>query len=99
MIPVTPREVRILIQEAKEAGVPKEDLEELQKYSNDMASAMMNWKEPGPMYREITREEEKLGSDGGKEVRLSTAPISSDEDDFKGVTFRPVKRRSRRKSA
>ncbi|NEQ67517.1 MAG: hypothetical protein F6J86_23110 [Symploca sp. SIO1B1] len=99
MIPVTPREVRILIQEAKEAGVPKEDLEELQEYGREMASGVMKWEEPSPMYREITREEEKLKSDGGREVCLSTAPISSDEDDFEGVTFRPVKRRSRRKSA
>ncbi|NER23707.1 MAG: hypothetical protein F6J86_43760 [Symploca sp. SIO1B1] len=99
MIPVTPREVRILIQEAKEAGVPKEDLYKLQEYLEEIESGIINWKETGSMYKEITKDEEKLKSDGGREVRLSTAPSSSDEDDFKGLTFKPVKRNSRPKSA
>ncbi|NES25380.1 MAG: hypothetical protein F6K41_42405 [Symploca sp. SIO3E6] len=96
MIPVTPREVRILIQEAKKVGVPKEDLYKLQEYLEEIESGRMNWEETGSMYQEITKEEEKLKSDGGREVRLSTAPSSSDEDDFKGVTFKLVKRSSLR---
>ncbi|NET56869.1 MAG: hypothetical protein F6K47_12110 [Symploca sp. SIO2E6] len=99
MIPVTPKEVKILIQEAEEAGVPKEELQTLQEHLEDIESGRMNLEETGSMYQEITKEEEKLKSDGGREVRLSTAPSSSEEDDFKGVTFKPVKRRSRHKSA
>lgn len=95
MIPVTAQKIERLIKEAEEAGIPEEELHELREELDDIKHGRV--RKPiatGLTYTEVIR-------DGKRVVRVSTAPIppddsldEEDEDDFEGVTFKPVKRRS-----
>lgn len=94
MIPLTATKLESLIQEAETVGVPESELQELREQLTDLKSRKFEKKaEGGSMYKEVVR-------DGEKVVRVSTTPRSlddSEDDDFKELTFKPVKRRSTRK--
>ncbi|MBD1944224.1 hypothetical protein H6F50_17975 [Coleofasciculus sp. FACHB-712] len=83
---VTVRDVENLIQEAKTAGADPAEIQELQEHLSEIKSGkLMSNAYTSFMYEEIQR-------DGGRVVCMSTAPVSpEDDDDFEGVTFKPVK--------
>jgi len=92
MIPVTAQKIEKLIKEAEEAGIPEAELQELREDLDDIKHGRVM----KPIATGLTHKE--VISHGKRVVRVSTAPIppddSLDEDEFEGVTFKPVKRRS-----
>ena len=84
---VTVKDIQNLIQEAKNAGVDYAEIEDLQEHLQEIESGkLMSSSDAAFMYEETER-------DGRRVVCLSTVPVSpEDDDDFEGVTFKPVKR-------
>ncbi len=83
---VSADKIQSLIEEAEQAGVPDEELQELREHLANLKSAsgtMTRKAKTEPMYQEFIR-------DGKRIVLVSTAPTSSN-DDFDGLNFRPVK--------
>lgn len=87
MMLVTATDIEKLIQEAKEAGVTPAELKDLEEHLLEIKSGkLMSDADTAFMYEEIE-------SDGGRVICVSTAPVAAeDDDDFEGVTFKPVKR-------
>ncbi|MBD1904698.1 hypothetical protein NDI37_02640 [Funiculus sociatus GB2-A5] len=83
---VTITDIEKLIQQAKQAGAAPGEIQELQEHLSEIKSGkLMSNADTSFMYEEIQ-------SDGGRVVCVSTAPVSpEDDDDFEGVTFKPVK--------
>lgn len=89
MIPITAAKIEKLIKNAEAEGVPESELQELREELAEVKSGKLERADKTRlMYKEVIR-------DGQSIVRVSTAPPSlDDDDDFEGVTFKPIKRRS-----
>ena len=84
---VTAGDVEALIEEAITSGVAEEDLENLRSHLEELkeGSKLMD-SVPKIFYKELS-DENKTRQDGGKEVVISTAPLSENmEDDFEGLS-------------
>lgn len=90
---VTSADIEKLILDAKTAGAPPDEIQELQEHLEDIKSGKLMNKVSGAFVYE------KVDSQGRKVLQGSTAPIfPEDDDDFKGLTFQPIKSNiSRRK--
>lgn len=88
MIPVTADQLEKWIAEYEKAGIPEEELQELRDHLAEIRS--------GTEIQQVNLERryQEFTKGGRKIVRVSTAPISLDYDDFDGVSFKPIKRAS-----
>ncbi|MEH1824796.1 MAG: hypothetical protein V7L22_05430 [Nostoc sp.] len=83
---VTVEDLEKLIQTAKEDGADPAEIQELQEHLSEIKSEKLL---SNP---DATFSYEKTESDGTKVICVSTAPfLPDDDDDFEGVTFKPVK--------
>lgn len=97
MIIATAREIERLIQDAEEAGVSPAEPEELRAHLWEIKQGKLEkTPETSSMYEEV-QSAQKIQSDGGREVRLSTGPIVA--SDFEDVKFKPVLRPTQVKEA
>ncbi|MFN6534946.1 MAG: hypothetical protein RM021_001055 [Nostoc sp. EkiNYC01] len=86
MMIVTAKDMERLIQIAKKDGVDPAEIQELEEHLSEIESGKLL---SSP---DATFSYEKTESDGTKVICVSTAPfLPEDDDDFKGVTFKPVK--------
>ncbi len=84
MMPVTVEKIEARLQEARAARVPENELQELCEYLEELKMGRLaSQKDDGEMYKKVEKEEETI-------VRISTAPMTSDDDDFEGVPFKKV---------
>ncbi len=85
MIPVTADKLEKQIAEYQKAGIPDGELQDLRDRLEEIKYGKLSKQTKAePMYKKFT-------SDGRKVVSLSTAPMSSDDDDFEGVAFKSVR--------
>ncbi|MBW4475868.1 MAG: hypothetical protein KME54_03085 [Tolypothrix brevis GSE-NOS-MK-07-07A] len=83
---VTAKYIKNLIQAAKDAGADPAQIQELQEELSEIESGKLLSR------ANTTFSYEKTESDGTKVICVSTAPFSpEDDDDFEGVTLKPVK--------
>ncbi|MBZ8182666.1 MAG: hypothetical protein SAL07_20735 [Oscillatoria sp. PMC 1051.18] len=87
---VTAKDIEKLIEEAKASGAAPAEIEELQDHLSEIKSGALYSKTEATFMFEETK------SDGSRVIRLSTSPMSveEDDDDFEGVTLKPIKRRT-----
>ncbi|MBC6478456.1 MAG: hypothetical protein GDA56_12415 [Hormoscilla sp. GM7CHS1pb] len=86
-----------MIQDAEEAGVSPAEMEELRDYLWEIKQGKLKkTTQTRPMYEEV-QSPQKIKSDGGREVRLSTGPIVT--SDFEDVKFKQVIRPTQVKEA
>jgi hypothetical protein len=85
---ISANKIQRLIEEAEQAGVPDEELQELRDYLAELKSV-------GKIMRKVDTEpmSQESRKNGKMFICVSTAPISSNnDDDFEGLTLKPVQR-------
>jgi GAF domain-containing protein len=87
--PISHKEIEFLIEEAVNAGIPENELEELREHLEDIKSGRLIEEAPTVVYQEV-EDDHKMKRDGGKEIIISTAPGL--DDDFEGVTLKKIKK-------
>jgi HPt (histidine-containing phosphotransfer) domain-containing protein len=84
---ITATDIEQLIKQAKDSGVPPNELEDLKEHLEEVRSEKLMSNSDATFYYQVTE------SDGRRVISISTAPVSPDDnDDFEGASFKPIKR-------